>query len=74
MLLSLRFIGLETQNRRHDLPVVANATEAWCIGRMCVDLKTGTSLLREMAGMVVTGGKFEINPGDFHSLRCVLDA
>jgi hypothetical protein len=61
-------------SRRHDHPVVPDVPEAWCVRRSCIDLKAGVSLFLEMAGMVVTGSEFEINPGDFHFLRCVLDA
>src|ERR1700739_981636 len=74
MLVSLRCIGLETQNRRHDLPVVANSPEAWCVPRSCIDLKTGAGLFRKMPRMVVSGGEFKIHTGEFHFLGGVLDA
>src|SRR5271165_2932454 len=38
--------GSQTQNRGHDLPVVAHAAQASCVLRPGVDLKAGAGLFR----------------------------
>jgi hypothetical protein len=66
--------GSQTQNRGHDLAVVAHSAEASCVLRPGVDLKAGASLFREVPSMVVAGGEFQVRAGDFHFLAGVLDA
>ena len=66
--------GLETQNGYGDLSFIAHAAKAGGVFRPGIDLKAGAGLLREVSGMVVAGGEFQIHSRDFKLLGGIPDA
>jgi hypothetical protein len=66
--------GLETQNGYSDLSFIAHAAKAGGVFRPGIDLEAGAGLLREVPGMVVASGEFQIHSRDFELLGRILDA
>src|SRR5439155_10927597 len=65
--------GLDTQDSYGDLSFIANAAKAGGVFRPGIDLEAGAGLLREVSGMVVAGGKFQVHSRDFQFLSGILD-